>query len=177
MAPVHVRRRKSCCLAAHESGGRHRTPAVASLGNRWHFRVATTANPGTLAERCCDAHGISDSVRTSAIGLFLRTSRGLVFGLPDDGPTSMVEATVRIWRTSTRFTSGAVQLLPTISTLSDSTRTAPPMEFLSDFSLQPQELLRWINPFVWDGGQYNHLKAGFNFDIYCGGIVTLLLFV
>ena len=72
---------------------------------------------------------------------------------------------------------GAVQLLPTRATLDDSVRAAPTLDFLADLSLQPQELLQWINPLVWHVGAYNQQHGPYNFFIYGGGIVTLLLFI
>jgi hypothetical protein len=72
---------------------------------------------------------------------------------------------------------GAVQLLPTIGALNDSARAAPTFDFLADLSLGPQELLQWVNPLVWNGGRYNQERGAYNFFIYGGGIVTLLLFI
>jgi hypothetical protein len=72
---------------------------------------------------------------------------------------------------------GGAQLLPTASALHDSARVSPPIGFLSEMSLQPQELLQWINPLVWQGGRYHQLRGAYNLFIYCGGTVTLLLFV
>ncbi len=72
---------------------------------------------------------------------------------------------------------GGVQLLPTLAGVRDSARSDPPMEFLSEMSLQPQELLQWINPLLWKGYRYDQFRSFYNLVIYCGGIVTLLLFV
>jgi len=72
---------------------------------------------------------------------------------------------------------GAVQLLPTLAALKDSSRVAPTLEFQSDLSLQPQELVQWINPLIWQGQAFNEFRGAWNFVIYCGGAVTLLLFV
>jgi hypothetical protein len=72
---------------------------------------------------------------------------------------------------------GAVQLLPTVAALRDSSRVTPTLEFQSDLSLQPQELVQWINPLIWQGQAYNEFRGTWNFVIYCGGAITLLLFV
>jgi len=72
---------------------------------------------------------------------------------------------------------GGAQLLPTMAAVNDSVRAIPTIDFLSEMSLQPQELLQWINPFVWKGGRYDQFRGAYNLIIYCGGTVTLLLFV
>lgn len=72
---------------------------------------------------------------------------------------------------------GSVQLLPTTTAVRDSVRAEPPMEFLSEMSLQPQELLQWINPLMWKGARYDQLRGFYNYLIYFGGTVTLLLFI
>ena len=72
---------------------------------------------------------------------------------------------------------GAVQLLPTLTATMDSSRSRPPIEFLSEMSLQPQELLQWINPLLWQGYRYDQFRAFYNLFLYCGGIVTILLFL
>jgi hypothetical protein len=72
---------------------------------------------------------------------------------------------------------GGVQLLPTLAAVRDSVRAAPPMAFLSEMSLQPQELLQWLNPLMWKGARYDQLRGFYNYLIYFGGTVTLLLFV
>jgi len=72
---------------------------------------------------------------------------------------------------------GGTQLLPTVTAVNDSVRAAPPIDFLSAMSLKPQELLQWINPHFWEKGVYDRFNGAYNESIYCGGIVTLLLFV
>ncbi len=72
---------------------------------------------------------------------------------------------------------GGAQLLPTVSAVHDSIRVSPPMNFLSEMSLQPQELLQWINPLMLQGGRYNQFRGAYNLFLYCGGTVALLLFV
>jgi hypothetical protein len=72
---------------------------------------------------------------------------------------------------------GGAQLLPTVMATMDSARSKPPLEFLSEMSLQPQELVQWINPLLWKGYRYDQFRAFYNLFIYCGGTVTLLLFI
>ncbi|HWE51144.1 MAG TPA: hypothetical protein VG273_15235 [Bryobacteraceae bacterium] len=72
---------------------------------------------------------------------------------------------------------GGVQLLPTMTATLDSARSKPPLEFLSEISLQPQELVQWMNPLLWQGYRFDQFRAFYNLFIYCGGTVTLLLFV
>ena len=72
---------------------------------------------------------------------------------------------------------GAVQLLPTLTATLDSARSKPPIEFLAEMSLQPQELLQWINPLLWRGYRYDQFRNFYNLFLYCGGIVTILLFI
>lgn len=72
---------------------------------------------------------------------------------------------------------GGVQLLPTVTAVTSSARATPPLDFLSEMSLQPPELVQWINPLLWEGGRYDQLRGGYNVFLYCGGIVTFLLFV
>ena len=71
---------------------------------------------------------------------------------------------------------GAVQILPTLTAVRDSVRADPPLAFLSTMSLQPSELLQWINPLVWKGARYDQQRGFYNYLIYFGGPVTLLLF-
>lgn len=72
---------------------------------------------------------------------------------------------------------GAVQLVPTMAALKNSVRIIRSTRFLSDISLHPLELLQWANPMLWLGHHYDQLRSYYNYEIYCGGIVTLLLFV
>src|SRR5438067_10958264 len=72
---------------------------------------------------------------------------------------------------------GAVQILPTLAVLKSSMRAKPTIEYLSDASLQPLELLQWINTLFWHAGHYSLTRSYFEMLIYCGGPLVILLFL
>lgn len=69
---------------------------------------------------------------------------------------------------------GAIQLAPTFTALTGSTRFTPTGDFLAQVSLPPLNFLQWINPFVLSGGRAGQYGLH-EFGIYAG-IGPFLLF-
>jgi hypothetical protein len=70
---------------------------------------------------------------------------------------------------------GAIQIIPTWTTLAGSTRVQPTLAFLSYGSLHPMQLLQWANPFLFRGRKIGLLGAH-ELAIYAG-IGPLLVFI